>query len=116
RRLYLSCAEGKNFDGSPRYPSRFVLDIDENLLDLVREPADLLIKNAKAYIEHSEKFLPGRPAATVNLFSPGDHIMHPILGEGHVLEVNPDKGTYLISFTKTSTPRTISCKVKMEKA
>ena len=26
--LYLSEADGRNFDGSPRYPSRFLLDID----------------------------------------------------------------------------------------
>ena len=27
KRLYLTEAEGRNFDGSPRYPSRFLLDI-----------------------------------------------------------------------------------------
>lgn len=31
--LYLSEAEGRNFDGSPRYPSRFLLDIEPALLD-----------------------------------------------------------------------------------
>ena len=30
--LYLSEADGRNFDGTPRYPSRFLLDIDRNLL------------------------------------------------------------------------------------
>ena len=33
KRLYLSEAEGRNLDGSPRFPSRFVLDIDDSLLE-----------------------------------------------------------------------------------
>jgi DNA helicase-2/ATP-dependent DNA helicase PcrA len=35
--LYLSEAEGRNLDGSPRYPSRFLLDIDHELLDYTEE-------------------------------------------------------------------------------
>ena len=36
--LYLSEAEGRNFDGSPRYPSRFLLDIEPALLDYTQKP------------------------------------------------------------------------------
>ena len=36
KRLYLSEAKGRNLDGSPRYPSRFILDIDQNLLEYDR--------------------------------------------------------------------------------
>ena len=36
--LYLSEADGRNFDGTPRYPSRFLLDIDRNLLAFTRPP------------------------------------------------------------------------------
>ena len=38
--LYLSEADGRNFDGSPRYPSRFVLDIDDNLLTFTHPPEE----------------------------------------------------------------------------
>ena len=33
KRLYLSESEGRNLDGSPRYPSRFILDISPELLE-----------------------------------------------------------------------------------
>ena len=38
--LYLSEAEGRNFDGSPRYPSRFLLDIEPALLDYTQKPQE----------------------------------------------------------------------------
>ncbi|MGN0479009.1 MAG: ATP-dependent helicase, partial [Hominenteromicrobium sp.] len=36
--LYLTEAEGRNLDGSPRYPSRFLLDIDPALLTYTEKP------------------------------------------------------------------------------
>ena len=39
--LYLSEAEGRNLDGSPRYPSRFLLDIDPDLLEYTAPPMRL---------------------------------------------------------------------------
>ena len=50
KRLYLSEAEGRNLDGSPRFPSRFVLDIDDSLLEHTNKPDDCLIRDAKDYI------------------------------------------------------------------
>ena len=38
KRLFLSEAEGRNLDGSPRYPSRFLLDIDPDLLEYTEPP------------------------------------------------------------------------------
>ena len=46
KRLYLSEAEGRNLDGSPRYPSRFVLDIDSDLLEYTEQPREGLIRDA----------------------------------------------------------------------
>ena len=37
QRLFLSEAEGRNLDGSPRYPSRFILDIGEEYLAYNKE-------------------------------------------------------------------------------
>ncbi len=45
--LYLSEAEGRNFDGSPRYPSRFLLDIEPALLDYTQKPQEGLIIETK---------------------------------------------------------------------
>ena len=41
--LFLSESHGKNFDGSTRYPSRFILDIDQKFLEYVKKPEDTLI-------------------------------------------------------------------------
>lgn len=45
--LYLSEAEGRNFDGSPRYPSRFLLDIEPALLDYTQKPQEGFDKRNK---------------------------------------------------------------------
>ena len=46
RGLFISEAEGRNHDGSPRYPSRFVLDIDKTLLRHINDPREGLIYSA----------------------------------------------------------------------
>ena len=38
KELYITEAEGRNFDGTPRYPSRFILDIDQHLLHYTQPP------------------------------------------------------------------------------
>ena len=55
--LYMSEAQGRNFDGSPRYPSRFILDIDPSLLNFVPDMDENLIKEAKAHIRLSDRGL-----------------------------------------------------------
>ena len=55
KRLYLSEAKGRNLDGSPRYPSRFILDIDQELLTYADKPEESLIKEAREYIELSSR-------------------------------------------------------------
>ena len=113
QRLFLSGAEGWNLDGSPRYPSRFVLDIDPGLLEFTHVPGDTLIKNARAFIAANEKYLP--QDAQEARFPAGTRIRHSILGEGEILENDPEKGAYLIRFDGVSTPRVISYKVKLLK-
>lgn len=111
--LYLSTAEGRNFDGSPRYPSRFVLDIDEGLLRFTAEPRDGLIEETKQYIELSNKRLAwGAPQMA---FNSGDRIRHRVFGPGTVLEPDLAKASYLIQFDEMDTPRSISFRVKLEK-
>ena len=55
--LSLSAAGGRNFDGAPRYPSRFLLDIDPALLDCTGEFSEGLIREARAAIESSQRDL-----------------------------------------------------------
>ena len=46
--LYLSGADGRNFDGSPRYPSRFLLDIDPACLTFILPLQESLIRFLQA--------------------------------------------------------------------
>ncbi|MCM1224469.1 MAG: ATP-dependent helicase, partial [Lachnospiraceae bacterium] len=113
KQLFLSGAEGRSLDGSPRYPSRFVLDIDKGLLEYTEEPNDSLIANAREYIAHNEKYLPENLAAT--LLPVGARVRHEYLGEGSILEVDAGKGAYLVRFDSIPTPRAISFRVKLQR-
>ena len=109
--LFLSEAEGRNFDGSPRYPSRFLLDIDPTLLTFTREAGDGLIREARSYIENSRNWLIEDES---NLLSVGTRIRHNIFGPGSVLELDKDRSAYVIRFDNLSTPRRISFRVKLD--
>ena len=106
KRLFLSEAEGRNLDGSPRYPSRFVLDVNPGLLEYTAPPRDRLIADAREYIGVMEKYLPDDEEAV--LFEPGDRVVHKYLGAGTVMEVDSGKSAYLVLFDSVGTPRSIS--------
>lgn len=110
--LFLSEADGWNFDGSPRYPSRFLLDIDPGLLVYTQKPQDALVAEARDYIAWSSRYLE-EDAARPQL-CPGQRIRHRIFGLGTVLDTDPDKSAYLIQFDDISTPRAISTRSKLE--
>ena len=112
KRLYLSEAEGRNLDGSPRYPSRFILDIDSSLLEYTEQPRDGLIRDAQEYIAASEKFLPEQEQSAV--YEVGQRVRHAILGTGTVSAVDMDKSAYMIKFDSLDTQRRISFRVKLE--
>lgn len=111
KRLFLSSAEGYNFDRTPRYPSRFVLDINESLLRYVHKPAEGLIENARDFIEHSEKYLPENLKS--ELFEVGARVRSEYLGEGTVIGVDTDKNSYLVQFDGVATPRMIAFRAKL---
>lgn len=108
--LFLSGAEGRNFDGSPRYPSRFVLDIDEGLLEYT-EKNDTLVADAREYIAYQEKYMPENLKS--DLFPMGARVQHEYLGQGSILDVDMDKGAYIVQFDEIATPRNISFRAKL---
>ena len=112
-RLYLTRAESRNFDGSPQYPSRFILDIDRQLIQFTKEPRERLIKEAENYIELSRKYLPDSESDIV--FPVGQRIRHAVFGTGTVTDVDRDRGAHVIQFDSMDTPRRISFRVKMER-
>ena len=106
KRLYLSEAEGRNLDGSPRYPSRFILDVDPALLEYTAPPRDRLIADAREYIGVMEKYLPEEDEAAA--FAPGDRVVHKHFGAGTVQDVDSGKSAYSVLFDSMETPRSIS--------
>ena len=112
KRLYLSEAEGRNLDGSPRYPSRFILDIDRELIEYTEEPNDTLIKDAREYISANESRLPEEDVSAA--FEIGGRVKHSVLGAGTVIDIDIGKSAYVIQFDKIETARTISFKAKLE--
>ena len=113
KRLYLSEAEGRNLDGSPRYPSRFILDIDRSLLEYTRQPSDSLIADARGYIDASDRYLPEDLSETV--FPIGQRVRHAVFGDGEIVGVDLDKGAHIVQFDDMSTPRAITFRAKLEK-
>ncbi len=113
KRLFLSEAEGRDLDGSPRYPSRFLLDIDPALLSYDGTPREDLISDARGYITANENRL---SAGEFQPFPVGQRVSHAILGPGTVMEIDADKGAHLVKFDAMPTPRAISFRAKLEKS
>ena len=111
KRLFLSAASGRNFDGSPRYPSRFVLDIDPPLVEYTQKLSDSLIADTREYIRGNRLHLNTEQSAAG--FEKGTRVRHEYLGEGTVLKVDHDHSNYLIKFDKIATPRSIAFRVKL---
>lgn len=111
--LYLSEAEGRNFDGSPRYPSRFLLDIEPALLDYTQKPQEGLIIETKDYLVINERYL----ADEENQLSlaVGQRVKHNIFGSGTVVDVDLIKAAHLVKFDNIDTLRSISFRAKLEK-
>lgn len=105
RSLYISDSEGKNLDGSVRYPSRFIFDIDRRCLDHTTELSDQFTRSAKSFIDSFDRILESRErTASMKV---GDEITHAILGKGQILEISEEEGAFLIKFESIPTPRKI---------
>ena len=111
--LYLSEAEGRNFDGSPRYPSRFLLDIEPALLDYTQKPQEGLIRETKDYLFINERYLADEE--NQSSLAVGQRVKHSIFGSGTVVDVDLIKAAHLVKFDNIDTPRSISFRAKLEK-
>ena len=109
--LLLTEAMGRNFDGSPRFPSRFLFDIEKQYLEYLNEPNDALIKETKEYIALYDKT---RIKDKKDLFEEGSRVKHMILGEGTITSIDSDMKAYVIKFDSSETERMISFKVSLD--
>lgn len=104
--LFLSDAEGRSIDGSFRYPSRFVFDIDRQYIDYTSELNESLKAEAERYISSVQ----GRITANAQelRFVVGQRVMHDIMGGGMVVDIDRGRMAYVIRFDSLPTPRRIN--------
>lgn len=108
--LFLSDAEGVNFDGSYRYPSRFIFNVEKTFLNYTVELEDRLMGEANFYIDQHERKLEGNnQKLKVN-----DLIRHSVFGTGKIIGIHEDSSSYEIQFDNMETTRNISFKIRME--
>ena len=109
-RLFLSDAAGNNYDGSFRYPSRFVFNAEEENLDYAVALDPALKEDAMNHIRKTEDLgpAPERPNESV-----GKRVLHPVFGEGTVIGTPRDQEGFIIQFDGMVTPRTFGAAAKL---
>ncbi len=111
--LFLTESNGRNFDGSPKYPSRFILDIDPRYLTFTPPMSETLIEDARQYIEIHERFL--RFKIDQPAWKAGDRVEHAVFGPGTIVDTDPLNNVHTIRFDKLNTERKISYRAKLKK-
>lgn len=112
--LYLTEAEGFTHKGTPRYPSRFLLDIDPKCLMLSHKPDQTALEAARAAYAANDQWIAGMSADV--RFRQGSRVRHAVFGEGIVEEIDMQKRAYIVRFDGLDTTRAISFRVKLEEA
>ncbi len=110
RALLLSDAEGVNYDGSYRYPSRFIFNVEKAYLNYTVELEERLVGDACFYIEQNERRLSGNKIR----LQIGDTIRHSVFGTGKIVGINEEISSYIIQFDAMETTRSISFKIRLE--
>ena len=104
--LYLSDAEGRGLDGSFRYPSRFVFDIDRQLMDYSTELDPGLKAEAQRYISSAHNRLKGLSGQ--RRLNVGDRVRHDIMGNGVIEDIDEERMAYVVKFDELPTTRKIN--------
>lgn len=102
-RLFLSDAAGTNYDGSFRYPSRFLFNAEKENVDYAVPLDPELEERAFEQIRRTED-LQTRPQQPSDLV--GKRVMHPIFGEGAVIGLPRGQEGVIVQFDFMVTPRT----------
>ncbi len=109
--LFLSDAEGTNFDGSYRYPSRFIFNTDKMYLQYTVELEQRLVDSAAQFIKRNEEKICEEKPEQLEV---GTKVKHSLFGVGVILEVNEAENYYVVKFDNVATARNISFRIQME--
>lgn len=110
-RLLLSDAAGTNYDGSFRYPSRFLFDAEEGNLDYAVPLDPQLKEESLRKIRQSEdphRAMPGDRDLV------GTRVRHEVFGEGVVIGLSRDGQGRIVQFDRMVTPRTLGMAARLE--
>ena len=109
-RLFLSDAAGANYDGSFRYPSRFLFNAEKENVDYA-VPLDPEIEERT--LDQIRRTESGdiRPASVNEKV--GKRVVHPVFGEGIVIGIPRGQDGVIVQFSAMETPRTFGPAVKL---
>lgn len=107
--LFLSDAEGVNYDGSFRYPSRFIFNIDNEYLKYTVELEERLVQDSTKYIQVNEEKI-SLPQVELQI---GDYVEHKVFGVGKIINIRKDISSYVIKFENSDTERNINFKAQL---
>ena len=110
-RLFLSDAAGNNYDGSFRYPSRFLFNAEKENVEYAVPLDPDLEERALEEIRKTEDTVP-RKEAPCELV--GKRVRHPVFGEGSIIGVPRGQEGLIVQFDTMVTPRTFGPNVKLE--
>lgn len=98
--LFLTESEGFNRSTkSSKYPSRFLMEIGDNLLEVEGDIDPILLEGTKNLVKQIENEI--NPDIT-SLFAIGDKVVHKVFGIGEIIEVTPERNSYKVQFEKGS--------------
>ena len=104
--LYLTTTGGRAFDGAPRFPSRFLLDIDPAAFDYETPPRRDLLEMVRLKVACEQP----APAAE-SLPAVGARVAHKVFGAGTVKACDAGKGTCRVKFDGLPTARWLAASV-----
>lgn len=111
RALFLTDAEGRNNDGSFRYPSRFIFNTDKQFLNYEEELEESLVQSARQYIRVNEE----KMGHVQHELQVGDIVEHRMFGRGKVIGIKPEISSYVIQFENTQTERNLGFRAPLLK-
>jgi len=110
-KLFLSDAAGSNYDGSFRYPSRFLFNAEKENLDYVVQLDPDLVEDAMDHIRKTENLDAPEKRADDSV---GVRVRHPVFGDGTIIGVPRAQEGFIIQFDAMVTPRTFGAAVKLQ--
>lgn len=109
-RLFLSDAAGTNYDGSFRYPSRFIFNAEKENVEFAAPLDPELEERVLEQIRKTED--PG-PVTNIEYALVGKRVIHPVFGEGNIIGIPRGQEGVIVQFATMVTPRTLGPTAKL---